>query len=131
MTVKPVGSGICLVLDGTGFYSGGDNLRPELATLLEQVAWVTEHVDADMTVVGYTDSTPTRGGRFGSNLALSEARAEAAAEALRRHVSDPTRIRYEGRGESDPVADNSTREGRARNRRVEVLIAPRTVTPVQ
>ena len=58
----------------------------------------------------------------GDNMAIWVARARSAADMLRRHVDDPSRVSFEGRGETDPIASNATADGRARNRRVEFQI---------
>ena len=74
----------------------------------------------DIMVVGHTDST----GPEAYNQALSERRAQAVAEYLESHTDLPDEeIEVIGKGESDPVADNSTREGRAMNRRVDIGFA--------
>ncbi|MBW7984122.1 type IVB secretion system protein IcmH/DotU [Enterobacillus tribolii] len=79
----------------------------------------------DLEVIGHTDSTPFRNNSANSNLRLSEARAHVVADKLREttninqtHQRDISSI---GRGESEPLADNSTDEGRRRNRRVDIL----------
>lgn len=70
---------------------------------------------ADVKVVGYTDSS----GPEAYNLKLSQRRADAVAEYLDKHTRVPDdEIESVGRGEENPIADNSTREGRALNRRV-------------
>jgi len=61
-------------------------------------------------------------GRFKSNEQLSKARAQTVADLLAAQLETPDRITVEGKGPVDPIADNGTREGRARNRRVEILI---------
>jgi type VI secretion system protein ImpK len=63
--------------------------------------------------------------RFPSNFHLSVARAEAVASVLKKGITNKERLQTEGKGEDQPIANNSTPEGRAQNRRVEVLI-PRT-----
>jgi type VI secretion system protein ImpK len=73
-------------------------------------------------VVGHTDSDPIHSVRFPSNWHLSVARAEAVARLLKQHLSKPDRIKAEGNGADAPIADNRTPEGRAKNRRVEILI---------
>ncbi|BDR33649.1 OmpA family protein [Photobacterium damselae] len=85
---------------------------------------------AQIYVVGYTDSK----GSEAYNQKLSVKRADAVAEALRSVMNvDGSRIIAEGRGESNPVASNATAEGRAQNRRVEIIspsIDVETVTQV-
>ena len=105
---------INLVVDEFDFDSA--KLKPEMKKALEELA---ERIKASpghekITIIGYTDST----GPEEYNLKLSKRRAEAAAEYLRSLGIDD--ITTEGRGEADPIADNSTREGRAKNRRIEI-----------
>ncbi len=105
---------INLVVDEFDFDSA--ELKPEMKAALEELA---ERIKASpghekITIIGHTDSI----GPEEYNLKLSERRAEAAAEYLRSLGIDD--ITTEGRGESEPIADNSTREGRAKNRRIEI-----------
>ena len=69
-------------------------------------------------VVGHTDNV----GSTESNQKLSLRRAEAAKNYLVKKGIDPNRIYTEGKGETQPVADNRTAEGRAKNRRVEIEV---------
>jgi type VI secretion system protein ImpK len=55
-------------------------------------------------------------------MAISKARADSAAEVLKKGLDDPSRVTTVGRGSNDPIASNSTPEGREKNRRVEFLI---------
>ncbi|KWF71385.1 type IVB secretion system protein IcmH/DotU [Burkholderia pseudomultivorans] len=74
-------------------------------------------------VVGYADSAPAGSARQVSNQALSEARAENVARILVAAGIPAHGLRVEGRGDADALADNGTESGRARNRRVEVIVA--------
>ena len=79
-----------------------------------------------VTVVGHTDSIPVSGANpFGDNQGLSEARAATIARILVANGAPADRVRSEGRAATEPVAANATREGRALNRRVEILIEKR------
>ena len=79
-----------------------------------------------VTVVGHTDSIPVSGSDpFGDNQGLSEARAATIAEILVANGFPADRVRSEGRAATDPVASNRTREGRALNRRVVILVEKR------
>ena len=71
---------------------------------------------------GHSDSSKVGGGRFKSNDELSQARADAVLKMLAPLVGDPSRIIAEGRGDKEPIADNDTKEGRATNRRIEILL---------
>ena len=83
-------------------------------------------------VSGYTDNQPIRTARYPSNFELSRERAEQVAAILSSRGVAPQRLRAQGLGDAQPVADNKTAEGRARNRRVEVvLFAAPTATEVK
>lgn len=74
--------------------------------------------DTDIKIVGFTDNT----GKVDYNQTLSEKRARSVYDYLMQQGVSSDRMSYEGRGVHDPVADNSTPEGRALNRRVEIVI---------
>jgi flagellar motor protein MotB len=77
----------------------------------------------DLRVEGHTDSDPIRKSNWGTNQKLSEARARAVAEYLVR--STPLgwdRVESHGYGDTRPIAENTTRDGKARNRRIEILL---------
>ena len=76
-----------------------------------------------VTVVGHTDSVPVQASNpFGSNQKLSEARAKTIADILVRQGVPPGLVRSEGRAAAEPIADNGSRAGRARNRRIEIVL---------
>ncbi|MER9925353.1 type IVB secretion system protein IcmH/DotU [Mesorhizobium sp. M0048] len=80
----------------------------------------------NITVVGHTDGVPLqRTNPLSTNQRLSEARAQTIADMLVQNGVPPERVHSEGRAATDPVADDGTREGRALNRRVEVLVEKR------
>ena len=93
-------------------------LKPEMEAALDDVAARVSASKGDETlsIVGHTDST----GPEAYNQGLSERRAQSVVDYLAAQGVDPTRMTPSGMGESDPIADNGTREGRARNRRVEI-----------
>ena len=100
-------------------------LKPEAKEMLRRVAkTLNENPDTVIVVVGYTDST----GNFDYNVKLSEKRAEAVRNELVLNGVDPTRILVFGCGPKHPIAPNDTPEGRALNRRVEILVYPKGVT---
>lgn len=106
------------------FSSGKADVHKEFVPLAKRIAETLESETGPIRVLGYTDSLqPSGRGRYKTNLQLSVARAEAVAGLLKGLISDPTRVTVEGRGAADPIGDNKTREGRAMNRRVEILIA--------
>ena len=76
---------------------------------------------ATCTVNGYTDNQPIHTVQFPSNWQLSQARADAVAKVIAA-MSDPKRVRVVGKADADPIAPNTTPEGRSRNRRTEVVL---------
>ena len=75
-----------------------------------------------MVVSGFTDNVPIRTARYPSNSELSRERAEQVAAILLNRGVPARRISAQGVGNADPIADNASAEGRARNRRVEVVL---------
>ncbi len=104
---------------GILFDTGSATIRPESAGVLKSVAAVLKaHPDMKIRIVGHTDSV----GEEKANLELSGRRAAAVRSALEKEYDlAGTRFETAGKGEQEPVADNSTAEGRAQNRRVEFI----------
>lgn len=111
------------------FQSSRAQLTEGFEPLIGSIAKVileNEDLIGNITVVGHTDSIPLqRSNPLSTNQGLSEARAATIAEILVQNGVPEDRVRSEGRAATDPVADDSTREGRALNRRVEVLVEKR------
>ena len=106
---------------GATFASGSAKLSPELEQILPIAAGIlSRNPTLVITVEGHTDSL----GSDATNMALSVARAEAAANWLIAAGIQPERIFAVGRGEGSPIADNKTAAGRAKNRRVEFILGP-------
>lgn len=115
------------ILDRILFDSGEAVLQPEGEAVLNKIAAIlTQHPELKIHVIGHTDNVPIRPGarsRFASNWELSTARALAAVRYLTERAGvAPHRLGAVGYGEFRPVADNSTVEGRARNRRIAITI---------
>jgi len=100
-------------------------LKAEGQQILEKIAGVLDqHTNRQVHVIGHTDDVPIRR-KFASNWELSTARATAAVRFLQERAGfDPRRLGALGYGEFHPIASNSTAEGRAKNRRIEVVILP-------
>ncbi|MCC8153640.1 MAG: OmpA family protein [Tannerellaceae bacterium] len=77
-----------------------------------------DNPDTDIRIVGYTDNT----GQVDYNQTLSEKRAQSVYSYLQSEGASTNRMEFMGKGINNPVADNSTSQGRAQNRRVEILI---------
>ncbi len=107
------------------FDSGQEQLKAEGTDALRRVgAVLKEFPEKQVHVAGYTDNIAIKGAlkkKFPSNKELSDARAESAAQALR-DGGAAGNLSAEGHGEANPVATNNTAEGRAKNRRVEVIV---------
>ncbi len=104
-----------------GFGSGDASVQPALAAVLAHVAAALQAERGAVQVLAYTDSQPLRTVKYPSAFQLSKARAEAARATLA-HMLDAARLSAEGRADADPVAPNSTAEGREQNRRLEIVL---------
>lgn len=106
------------------FDSGKANLKPgSTRTLVEAVEMIKAHPGKRILIAGHTDDS----GDANSNLRLSNARAAALRNWLIEATGIPaTQFAVQGYGDTRPIADNRTPEGRARNRRVEITLVPET-----
>ncbi|MCL1629574.1 MULTISPECIES: OmpA family protein [Roseinatronobacter] len=103
------------------FATDSASVRPDLQNDLRVIANnLINYPRSDVRVVGHTDNT----GSAAYNQGLSERRAASVAQVLFNNGVAPARVRTEGRGLTQPVADNSTAAGRQQNRRVEIYIRP-------
>jgi len=119
--VKEEQRGVVITLDGQVlFVTGKAELLPIARDRLNQVAKSLKELDDDklVSVEGFTDSR----GADDTNLKLSQDRANAVKDYLVSQGVKPEKVRAVGRGEGNPVASNDTPEGRANNRRVEIVI---------
>jgi outer membrane protein OmpA-like peptidoglycan-associated protein/tetratricopeptide (TPR) repeat protein len=120
-TIKliPIAAGKAFALRNILFKLDQSTLLPESEKELTALLRMLEdNLDLNATIIGHTDN---QGGRA-YNQRLSEARAAAVLSWLVEHGIQPTRLTSEGRGMDKPVASNDTEEGRALNRRTEVLL---------
>jgi chemotaxis protein MotB len=117
------------ILDRILFDSGEAVLKLEGEQILDKIARILDqYPKRQIHVIGHTDNIPIRASarsRFASNWELSTARAIAAVRFLQdKSAVDPQRLGAVGYGEFHPVADNSTAEGRAKNRRIALVVMP-------
>ena len=94
-----------------------------------RIGQAVARVDGSVLVRGHTDNRPIRSARFPSNWHLSQARADAVAAALAPQLGARAQVKTEGSADSEPLMSNDTPDGRAQNRRVEIIVfpaAPRT-----
>ena len=110
------------------FQSGKATLQPEGLKLLSVIGAVLNSIDNSIDINGFTDNVPIGpGGQFPSNLYLSSFRADAVADYFASLGLDRGRLFPAGRGDQDFIATNATPEGRALNRRVEIVVESKLV----
>jgi len=127
-SVKQEPRGMVITLSGgVLFTSAKSDLLPQAQAKLSEVADVLTRQDKDSKIVvqGYTDSQ----GSTSFNQELSQRRADAVRTYLVSHGMAADRITAQGFGPGNPVADNASPEGRADNRRVEIVVQPATTSP--
>jgi outer membrane protein OmpA-like peptidoglycan-associated protein len=126
VSVTRAGNQIVLNMPGNvTFDTNSSNINAGFMEVLNSVAIVLkEYEKTTVDIIGHTDSV----GSATYNQQLSERRARSVAEYLASRQVMPERLLVAGRGESQPIASNSNLEGRAKNRRVEIQIAPLTQT---
>jgi outer membrane protein OmpA-like peptidoglycan-associated protein len=127
-TVKEEQRGRVITLSGSVLFpSGGATLSPIARQSLDQVAEALKQQapETPLIIEGHTDSR----GSDATNDRLSQERAQAVASYLATRGIDPSRIQVVGRGEEQPIASNDTTDGRASNRRVEIVVGGRSSEP--
>lgn len=114
------GEGLIVKFDsGILFDVNKTALKPAATTNLQNLAASMEkNPDTNISILGYTDNT----GSADYNQSLSVRRADAVKSAITAHGVSDSRLTTQGKGEGDPIADNTTEAGRAQNRRVEIVI---------
>jgi chemotaxis protein MotB len=120
--------GLVISLREAGFFDSGSALpKPETLPTLRKIAATLAGSPYSLRIEGDTDSVPIHTADFDSNWELSTARATCIARLfLALNAVSPERLSAAGYAEFHPVATNSTPQGRALNRRVDVVILPRT-----
>ena len=107
------------------FDSGKTEIKEDAIPVIDKVGQILEsYAGGTIDIEGHTDNVPmSGGGKYANNDELSSGRALSVFYYLTEHTTlDPSKIVHTGRGQYDPIADNTTDEGRARNRRVEIKI---------
>ena len=128
VSTVPVERGIAVEIlnDGMLFESGEARIKPEGLALLDRLAPILlERAKNGVEVEGHTDSMPVSG-RYPSNWELSTARASAVVRALIAMDLPPSKMKATGRAALKPTATNTTPEGRAHNRRVDIVLPSAT-----
>ncbi|MEL6182958.1 MAG: type VI secretion system protein TssL, long form, partial [Myxococcota bacterium] len=123
VTVQSAGNTVTVTITGNGiFASASDRLEPRYERVVERIAEALEDEPGRIIVAGHSDNVPIRTARFPSNLELSLARAQSVMDRISARLSDTGRITAEGRADREPIASNESTEGRARNRRIDVIL---------
>ncbi|HSQ65467.1 MAG TPA: OmpA family protein [Polyangiaceae bacterium] len=121
-SIREEARGTIITLTGSVLFGfGRTDLLPSATNRLEQVAdAIKSDRDRDIVIEGYTDNV----GSEQANLGLSQMRADRVRDFLVSHGVDANHVKAVGKGEANPIADNATPEGRANNRRVEIVLLP-------
>jgi type VI secretion system protein ImpK len=113
-------------LRGDRFFSSGSaEPTSQVQPVLQRIAQALAQVKGDVLITGHSDNQPIRSLRFPSNWHLSTARAENVKLAMSNLV-EPSRLRFSGKADAEPIAPNDSAENRARNRRVDITLFPAT-----
>ncbi len=120
--------GLVISLREAGFFdSGSATPKPQSLPTLRQIAATLGHTPYDVRIEGFTDNVPIHNAQFDSNWELSTARATGILRLfLELKAIPPDRLSAAGYAQYHPVASNATAEGRAQNRRVDLVVLPRT-----
>lgn len=112
-----------IVLLGDGMFdSGSIEVKPRYQIVIQRVSDALNSVPGTVQISGHTDNQRIRSLRFPGNYELSKARADVVRDMIDARLVTKGRTRAQGQAESTPIDTNSTPEGRARNRRVEVIL---------
>ncbi len=113
-----------IVLHAIHFETAKADILPDSYEILNEIGKILkENPDIKMEVGGHTDARPCHTKEFKNNMELSQARAESVINYLIEHFNvSPERLKAKGYGASQPIADNKTEEGMAKNRRTEFKI---------
>jgi chemotaxis protein MotB len=125
LSIDPEFNYVQLTIKGSILFESGkadiiEEAKPVLTRIGDILAFFEGHI---VEIIGHTDNVPMTSPAFKDNNWLSTARALNAAEFLiENNKLEPSRIKFSGRGEYEPIATNDTPEGRLRNRRIEIRI---------
>lgn len=127
VTVQLGPDGLVISLHEASFFDSGSSIpRPGVVATLQAIAASLRGSTYDLRVEGHTDNVPIHNAAFESNWELSSARSTRIARMLLElRAVPPERLSAAGYGEYHPIANNATSEGRAQNRRVDLVVFPR------
>ena len=123
------------MLDEILFASGKTTIKPQGVKLLDRVGKILLNVkEGAISIEGHTDNVPIGPElrkKYPTNWDLSAARATTVARYLQEKIGiDPGVLSATGYGEYQPIASNETKEGKARNRRIEIVLIPKEISPI-
>lgn len=104
------------------FDSGSAEIKPEMITIVDKIADIIREIPNPIEVEGHTDNIPISTPRFPSNWELSTARASTIVRYFISKGISSERLKASGYADTRPIASNATPDGRAQNRRVEIVI---------
>ncbi len=104
------------------YVSGSAELEPAAFPVINKIAGILKHQPNYIQVEGFTDNIPIKSAIFPSNWELSASRAASVVHLFMENGVAPDRMAAIGYGEHRPIADNTTREGRSKNRRVALIV---------
>jgi len=124
VTLEITRRGLIVSLKEAGFFNSGQaNIKPEAYEMINTIAEVMTQYNNPMRLEGHTDNIPINTAQFPSNWELSTARATNGLKYLLKNFNvDANKISATGYAEFRPIADNATPDGRARNRRVDLVM---------
>jgi len=123
VAVRSSPEGLVISLREVGFFdSGSAEIKASSAAAFAQLAEILRQNGSDIRIEGHTDNVPIHNSQFSSNWDLSTARATATIRLLIRYKLKPERMAAAGYAEFHPIAGNDTPEGRANNRRVDIVV---------
>lgn len=124
VTLEITRRGLIVSLKEAGFFNSGQaNIKPDAYELINSIAEVMTQYNNPLRLEGHTDNVPISTAQFPSNWELSTARATNGLKYLLKNFDvDANKISATGYAEFRPIADNTTSEGRARNRRVDLVM---------
>jgi chemotaxis protein MotB len=124
--MKQTERGLIVSLSEAGFFAPGDaTVSKEAKEVIKTLAQSMQDNKIPIRIEGHTDATPISNARYNSNWELSTSRAANVLQELVENGITPERLSASGYGGFQPVADNATPEGRAQNRRVDIVILNR------
>lgn len=124
--MRQTSRGLIISLSEAGFFAPGDAaVSKESEDVIKTIADSLRDSNMPIRVEGHTDSTPISNSRYPSNWELSTARASSILARLLENKIAPERLSAAGYAGFQPIADNETIEGRAQNRRVDVVLLNR------